>query len=92
MNHKLNELASDLSIAAESAAIKARIETAEKRAKANCENFSSSIISTLKAGGIPQAEIDSLTESATSAIRFNNALTRLLTSSAKALSILKSII
>ena len=92
MNDKLKELAAGLPAAGEASSIKARIETAEKRAKASGHNFPTSIITTLKAGGIPQADIDRLTAATAASANFNEALTRLLTTSTQALSLLKSII
>lgn len=73
-------------------AYKTRIETAEKRARAQGRNFSKDIITTLQTGGIPQSEIDRLTKSVNNSTAFNAALSRLLTTSAKALSLLRSIL
>lgn len=92
MNDKLKELATGLCATGEASAIKARIETAEKRAKASGQNFANTIISTLKSGGIPQSEIDRLTAATDVSAKFNTALTHLLTTSTKALSLLKSIL
>lgn len=89
MNEKL---IADFRQASEAAAMKARISTAEARAKAQGKDFYSELAPALKSAGVPQSEIDTLTKVLADATDKNRALCNVITTCSSLASALQKLL